>query len=72
MQAWSLRELAATPEGIPRLPLDPKHLVAANFEVEASDQREATDAIFVVVEAESEDEINAASLERATNANPKE
>ncbi len=34
--------------GIPRLPLEPKHLVEAILEVEASDQREATDAIFVV------------------------
>jgi len=46
MHAFGPCESVATAEGIPRLPLDPIHLVEANLE--ASDQREAADAIFAV------------------------
>ena len=42
------RMQAATPESIPRLPLEPKHRVEANLEVATSDQREVADAIFTI------------------------
>jgi len=53
MQAFGPRESTATVEDTPRLPLEPIHLVETNLEVEASDQREAADAIFAV-EVETE------------------